>query len=117
VLRLVETIEAALWTPLGLRESAGSERIAPEWLGAFHSAYLRAHGRSREAQAKVRERLGPIRERLEHGAGCGLPERYRIDADGTAHPSGDPLSVLAATELLRLWVEDLDHAERLAARS
>jgi hypothetical protein len=107
--RLIETIEAELWMPLGLRESAGSEWIAPEWLGAFHSAYLRAHGRSREAQAVVRERLAPLRERLETAAGGGLPERFRIDEDGGAHPSGDPLSVLAATELLRLWVEDLDH--------
>jgi hypothetical protein len=134
IARLVETIERALFTPLGLREKPRGSRVRTEWLGVFHSAYLRAHARSAESQARVREWLGQLHARIESGVGGTLPEWFEVapppaargrSAAGTepvpatvagpAPAGGDPVSVLAAAELLPVWIEELDHAPSAAA--
>ena len=137
VARLVRTIEQSLFTPLGLRESPRAPRVHTVWLGAFYSAHLRAHSRSPEAQVRVRGWLELLRARLEHGPGGALPEWFEVDppagvragrpraqADpeparestgGPAHAGGEPVCVLSASELLPLWIEELDHAPSPAA--
>lgn len=124
---LVRTIERSLFTPLGLRMKPRAARVHTAWLGPFYSAYLRAHGRSAEAQARVRGWLGELRARLALGAGGALPEWFELPpparatragtpqagAEAPAVPAaagGDPVSVLAAAELLPVWIEELDHA-------
>jgi hypothetical protein len=133
--RLVRTVERSLFTPLGLRTKPRGARVHTAWLGPFYSAYLRAHGRSAEAQARVREWLGELRARLALGAGGALPEWFELppaargeargDRSGArddgippepvrqsdaAPAGGEPVSVLAAAELLPVWIEELDHA-------
>jgi glycogen debranching enzyme len=103
-LRLVRTLEGDLFTPRGLRERGGSPRLLTAWLGPFYSAYLRAHQRAPEAQARVREWMAALRPELDRGA-CGyLPEAFGQPAS--------PASVTAVAELLRAWIEDVDHAEQ-----
>lgn len=105
-LRLVETVERELFTPRGLRERQGSPRLVTAWLGPFLTAYLRAHQRSPAAQARVRAWMAALRPELESGAWGLLPE-----AVGT---TGSQASITAAAELLRAWIEDLDHVEQFA---
>ena len=120
---LVASLERSLWTPLGLRAGPRETRLETAWLGTFYSAYLRAHGRSPEAQAQVREWL----ERLSARLAGGLPEWFEAEAPerpargkaatktapeidlATAAAGGDSLSILAAAELLQVWIEELDH--------
>jgi hypothetical protein len=109
VLRLTQTVERELFTTLGLREGPGASRVRPEWLGPFMTAYLRAHGRSPEAQARVRDWMRILRERLGFGACVHLPTAFELIGPETATATGDPVSVLAAAELLRMWIEELDH--------
>jgi 4-alpha-glucanotransferase len=132
VASLVEALGRALYTLFGLRESPRDLRAHTQWLGLYHSAYLRAHGRSAAAQAQVRDALKPLRARIESGAGGSLPEWYeaplpapratraKADAEPEVAPGaeevaapaaagGDPISVLAAAELLPVWIEELDH--------
>ena len=126
---LVQTIERTLFTPLGLREGPRETRAYTVWLGPFYSAHLRAHGRSAEAQARVREWLGQLGARLERGGGA-LPEWFEVapppagrgkakapapepppqSVAGPAPAGGDPVSVFTAAELLPVWIEELDHA-------
>ena len=132
VASLVESIERSLYTPLGLRETPREPRAHTQWLGLYYSAYLRAHGRSPEAQAQVRDALEPLRARIETGGGS-LPEWYEVappvparsarakteadpadNAPGPAPAGGAPVSVLAAAELLPVWIEELDHAQSTA---
>ncbi len=140
VARLVQTLERGLFTPLGLRASPREPRVHTAWLGAFYSAWLRAHGRSAESQARVREWLEELRARLADGAGGALPEWFEVAPAragrggrskalgdeaaaapepagnvGPAPAGGDPVSVLAAAELLPVWIEELDHAAEPAA--
>src|SRR5262249_55245593 len=118
---LVRTIEQALFTPLGLREDRRATRVHTAWLGPFYSAHLRAHGRSAEAQARVRGWLALLRARLERGVGGALPEWFEVappwagagrarakaadepapeSAGGHEPAGGEPVSVLTAAELL-----------------
>jgi hypothetical protein len=112
--RLVSTIERELFTPLGLRERPGEPRVHTAWLGPFYAAYLRAHQRAPEAQARVRAWLDPLRAVSERGVPGALPEGFEAPARGATEDGpamcGDPVSVLAAAELLQVWIEDLDHA-------
>jgi hypothetical protein len=107
--RLVETIERDLFTPRGLRERQGSPRLLTAWLGPFLTAYLRAHQRSPAAQARAREWLDQLRPELEAGAWGFLPE--------SVGQPGSQSSVTAVAELLRAWIEDLDHVEQFAGVS
>ncbi len=116
--RLVETFEAELFTPFGLRATPVARVAECAWLAPFASAYLRAHRRDADSQARVRAWLDGL------AAGCGgatghdaagshplcVPERFTVDG-ATIAPSdtGEPISVLAAAELAQLWIEELDH--------
>jgi len=158
-LRLLETLERELFTPLGLRQDPTEARAHTAWLGTFYSAWMRAHGRSAESQVRVRDGLEVLRTRLDRG-GCGaLPEWFEAaparvkrgrasgarggaaggampgaeaaparatttlgaagmpGAEGAAVPAagGDPVSILAAAELLQVWIEELDPAPDPAA--
>jgi 4-alpha-glucanotransferase len=90
---LVATIQRELFTPLGLRPEPGSATCQPEWLGVFYAAYLRVHGRSIEAQARVQEWLTELHPAIERGA---------------------PLGTLTAAELLRTWIEEVEHVAQPA---
>jgi hypothetical protein len=107
--RLVATLERELLTPWGLRESPGSERVSTASLGAFVSAYLRVHPRDAAAQSRAR---GWIEAARAAGRTAGhVPATLRVSADGScAGPIGDPASTLAAAELLRVWIEELERA-------
>lgn len=111
--RLVATIERELFTPLGLREAPGSERVLTEWLGTFHAADLRVNGRDANSQARVRTRLDALMSALGPHALGEIPTGFRGRADaGTAGGRRDgTISVLAAAEILRVWIEELDRAE------
>lgn len=98
--RLVEIVERELFTPLGLRLSPGSDAISTEWLGPFIAAYLRVHQRSAEAQERARGWLEALRAELDERWATHVPEAPAATA-----------SVLAAAELLRVWIEELDRRQ------
>ncbi len=111
--RLVTTIERELFTPLGLRDAPGARTVHTEWLGAFLTAWLRAHGRDAASQARARGWLDTLHRAMQT---CGghLPVRFDLeprDADEVVpRAAGDGASMLAAAELLRAWIEEFDHA-------
>jgi hypothetical protein len=119
--RLVETVERELFTPLGLRASAGADTASPAWLGAFITAHLRVHQRSAESQARARGWLETLHQQLDERTAAHVPEvlpaprrgdaaaRRAALAAATAPPA--PASVLAAAELLRVWIEEVDRTE------
>jgi hypothetical protein len=114
---LVATVERELLTPWGLRESPGDERISIAWLGAFVTAYLRTHHRSADAQARGR---GWVAAALSTARVAGhvpgtlsaAPGPMPVDGAGASRPpeSLEPVSTVAAGELLRVWIEELDRA-------
>jgi glycogen debranching enzyme len=120
--RVVDTVEARLWTPLGLRSLApGEPGYCPRyegnqdardgayhqgtvwpWLsGAFVEAWVRVRGGGEEAKRQARERfLAPLQERLgDYGLGH-LPEI--ADGDPPHAPRGCPFQAWSMGELLRL---------------
>ncbi|HKQ57433.1 MAG TPA: amylo-alpha-1,6-glucosidase, partial [Candidatus Eisenbacteria bacterium] len=118
--RLVETMERELFTPLGLRASPEATSVSPAWLGPFITAYLKVHQRSAEAQARVRGWLETLRGELEACSVQHVPERIAAPrrGDGAARREAAPpaiASVLAAGELLRVWIEDVDRAQEPAS--
>jgi glycogen debranching enzyme len=124
---LIETLEEKLLTPYGLLDEPGGTIARPEWLGPFFSAYLRVYARDLAAQARVGGWLRALRT-LAHGDAeaeavanasvasggrplfSGVPASFRLAADGTWIANG-ARSPLAAAELLRLVIEELDRAE------
>ena len=112
--RLVATLERELVTPWGLREAPGSDVVSTASLGLFVPAWLRVHGRERAAQERAR---GWVEAALGAGPVAGqVPARLRVSADGRAAEAiGPPASALAAAELLRIWIEELEHAPLPAA--
>ena len=121
--RLVAAVERDLFTPSGLRASPGADAVSPAWLGPFIAAYLRVNQRSPEAQAQVRGWLEALGETLGGLATTHVPEALpsprRGDAaarrpprsGAPAPPEPQPASVLAAAELLRAWIEEVDRVE------
>ena len=117
-LRLVGTIERELLTPVGLRPTAGAAAASPAWLGAMVAAHLRVHQRSPESQARAHGWIASLREHLDARSSVHVPERIAAPrrGDGAARRSAAtvtppaPASVLAAAELLRAWIEEMDHA-------
>lgn len=118
-LRLVESVERQLFTPLGLKPDPDAVHVDPTWLGTFLAAYLRANGRSPEANAQTRIWLEILRRRLDEGTSGHVPALFDWPARRTRR--GSPLppveearprgaSPLAAAELLRAWVEEIAHA-------
>ncbi len=118
--RLVTRITESLFTPLGLKPEPDAVQVETAWLGTFLSAFLRAHGRSAEAQAKVRDWLRILRGRLDESTSGPIPATFDWPARRArrgaplppleeARPRG--VSPLAAAELLRAWIEDVAHVE------
>ncbi|NOT33292.1 MAG: hypothetical protein HOP12_03885 [Candidatus Eisenbacteria bacterium] len=124
---LVETIERELMTPLGLREAPGSRRVRPEWVGSFASAWLRAHGRSAEAQTRVRGWLDALGEHT--GLSGHLPELFVLPRSTPVHREGGASNAapmrprragaaaapVAVAECVRVRIEELDRAESAVA--
>jgi hypothetical protein len=111
-------IERELFTPFGLKTHAGADSVLPEWLRPFASAYLRVHGRSDDARAQVHALVRALDARLVDSVAGHVPAWVRLTPEAIdAPPRRAPASTLAAAELLRAWVEEVDHAdEAVAAR-
>jgi hypothetical protein len=118
--RMVGTIARELFTPLGLRPAPGAVVARPEWLGPFITAHLRVHQRSAEAHAEARGWLDTLRARLETRSAFHVPEVIAAPRHGDAavrrpavapEPPPAQASVLAAAELLRVWIEELERRE------
>jgi hypothetical protein len=88
-LRLVDTVTRELFDARGLRPRPGDGAPDPVWLGPWAAATLRSHGRDRVASRRVRAAL----------------EHYALAGDGDAVE----LDARAAAELVRTWVEEIDH--------
>jgi len=120
--RVVDSVEALLLTPIGLRSLApGEQGYAPHyqgdsrsrdsvyhqgtvwpWLiGAFVEAWVRVRGNTALAKAQARERfLPPLYQHLEE---AGLGHIAEIcDADSPHTPRGCPFQAWSLGELLRL---------------
>jgi predicted glycogen debranching enzyme len=119
---VVDAVEAALWTPLGLRSLAPSEpgyapRYAGDvrsrdgayhqgtawpWLaGPFVEAWVRVRGDTAAARAEARERFLP--GLLAHLEQAGLGHVSEIaDAEPPFTPRGCPFQAWSLGELLRL---------------
>ena len=123
--RLIETVERALFTPLGLREAPASERVSAAWMGPFITAHLRARRRTTEAHRQAQEWMLGLLRRSDLLLGR-LPTAFRVGTNGSTAAAGDegepapmasgaePTSILAAAELLRVWVEELDRTNLVA---
>jgi len=107
--RLVATLERELATPWGLRESRGADRVSTAALGPFVTACLRVNHRDAGTQARARDWI----EAASRAGGVAghVPGTLRLSVDGTrAEPVGEPASPLAAAELLRVWIEELERS-------
>jgi predicted glycogen debranching enzyme len=120
--RVVEAVEARLWTPLGLRSLApGEPGYAPHyaggvrerdgayhqgtvwpWLiGPFVEACLRVRGDTSPNRAEARERfLAPLLRHLDE-AGLGHVSEV-ADAEAPHRPGGCPFQAWSVGEVLRL---------------
>ncbi len=120
--RLVDGVEARLWTPLGLRSLApGEPGYAPHYrggvrerdaayhqgtawpwlLGPFVEAWLRVRGGAEWARRAARERfLAPLLAHLDE-AGLGHVSEV-ADAEPPHTPGGCPFQAWSLGELLRL---------------
>jgi predicted glycogen debranching enzyme len=120
--RVVEAVEAQLWTPFGLRSLAPEEpgytpryeggvrerdgayhqgTVWPWLIGPFVEAWVRVRGNSREAKQEVQARfLQPL---LQHLDEAGLGHLAEIaDGDPPHTPRGCPFQAWSMGELLRL---------------
>jgi hypothetical protein len=88
-LRLVDTVTRELFDARGLKPRPGDGTPDPAWLGPWAAATLRSHGRDRRVSRRVRAVL-------EHYARIGEADALELDAR-------------AAAELVRVWVEEVDH--------
>ncbi len=120
--RVLDVVEARLWTPLGLRSLApGSPGYAaryeggpaardavyhqgtvwPWLMGPFVEAWVRARGGTRAAKAEARTRfLAPLRRHLDD-AGLGHVSEI-ADAEPPHAPRGCPFQAWSVGEFLRL---------------
>jgi len=120
--RVVDAVEARLWTPLGLRSLAPGETgytehyeggplardgayhqgtVWPWLVGPFVEAWLRVRGATPAAKCYARERfVAPL---LAHQGGAGLGHVSEIaDAESPHTPRGCPFQAWSLGELLRL---------------
>ncbi|HVQ32274.1 MAG TPA: amylo-alpha-1,6-glucosidase, partial [Vicinamibacteria bacterium] len=120
--RIVEAVEAQLWTPLGLRtlsphdpaycgvygggprERDGAYHQGTAWpwlLGAFTLAWVAVHGETTEAKAEADVRfLKPLLRHMEE-AGLGHVSEI-VDAQAPHTPRGCPFQAWSVGEALRL---------------
>jgi glycogen debranching enzyme len=125
--RVVDVVEARLWTPLGLRTLApgepgyrpryegdprsrdGAYHQGTAWpwlLGPFVEAWVRVRGGGEEVKREARERfLAPLTARLDDYGLGHLPEI--ADGDPPHAPRGCPFQAWSLGELLRLSFEVL----------
>jgi predicted glycogen debranching enzyme len=125
--RVVDVVEARLWTPMGLRSLAPGEPgyqpryaggpaerdaayhqgTAWAWLlGPFVEAWVRVRGATDAARAEARERfVAPLVVHLEH-AGIGHVSEI-ADAEPPHAPAGCPFQAWSLGELMRLELEVL----------
>ncbi|MEP6688493.1 MAG: amylo-alpha-1,6-glucosidase [Gemmatimonadales bacterium] len=134
--RIVDTLEARLWTPLGLRtlpredpryvpryegdvrsrDGAYHQGTAWPWLlGPFVEAWVRVRGDRAAARREARQRfLDPLLRHLDE-AGLGhLPEI--ADADPPHTPRGCPFQAWSVGEALRLDLQVLAAPTPMRAR-
>ena len=119
--RLVDAVEARLWTPFGPRSLAPDEpgysptyegtisardaayhqgTVWPWLIGAFIDAWVRVRGSTPEARREARDRfVTPLRARLDDAAPGHVPEV--ADGDPPHHPGGCPFQAWSVGELLR----------------
>ncbi len=120
--RIVDAVEARLWTPLGLRSLAPSEpgytsryqggvrerdgcyhqgTVWPWLIGPFVEAWVRVRGSTDEAKREARSRfLEPL---LDHLDDAGIGHISEIaDADAPHTPRGCPFQAWSVGEALRL---------------
>jgi predicted glycogen debranching enzyme len=129
--RIVDAVEARLWTPLGLRTLApGEPGYAPRYrggvaerdaayhqgtawpwlLGPFVEAWVRVRGSTPEAKAEARARfLAPLLAHLDQ-AGLGHVSEI-ADAEPPHTPRGCPFQAWSVGEALRLDLEVLAEDE------
>jgi hypothetical protein len=110
---LVATIERELLTPHGLRDAPGSTRVEPRWLGPLASARLRLEQRAAGTHAGVHAAFRAMRD-TRRRLGGALPEALTLEPRapfGVIGRQGDPVCIVTAAELLRAWVEDVEHAD------
>jgi predicted glycogen debranching enzyme len=120
--RVVDAVEARLWTPLGLRSLAPGEpgytpryeggvvqrdgayhqgTVWPWLAGPFVEAWVRVRGGSRAAREEARARfLSPLLEHLDE-AGLGHVSEI-ADAESPHTPRGCPFQAWSVGEALRL---------------
>lgn len=120
--RIVDAVEARLWTPLGLRSLAPSEpgytpryqggvrerdgayhqgTVWPWLVGPFVEAWVRVRGATAEAKREARSRfLDPLLEHLDE-AGIGHLSEI-ADGDAPHAPRGCPFQAWSVGEALRL---------------
>ena len=127
--RVVESVRRELYTPFGLRTLSpkdpefhpfygGSQRerdmayhqgtIWPYPLGAYYLAYLKTHGNTAQAAARVREQLGNMEAMLREGCVGQLPEIY--DGGDPGPSKGCFAQAWSVGELLRVY-EALEQIE------
>ena len=127
--RVVESVRRELYTPFGLRTLSpkdpefhpfygGSQRerdmayhqgtIWPYPLGAYYLAYLKTHGNTARAAARVREQLGNMEAMLREGCVGQLPEIY--DGGEPGPSKGCFAQAWSVGELLRVY-EALEQIE------
>jgi predicted glycogen debranching enzyme len=121
-LRVVDCVEASLWTPLGLRSLAPSEpgysaryqggvfdrdstyhqgTVWPWLIGPFVEAWLRVRGSGEDARAEAERRfVAPLLAHLE-SAGVGHVSEI-CDAEAPHTARGAPFQAWSLGELLRL---------------
>ena len=118
---VVETVYRHLYTPCGLRTLSpedpeyhpyyGGPQVERDmayhqgttWvfpLGAYYLAYLKVHGKTAEAAARVREQLQPLDAMLRQGCLGQLPEIY--DGDFPAEGKGCFAQAWSVGEMLRV---------------
>lgn len=98
--QLVSTVTRELWEPRGLRAQPGDGAPDPAWLGVWAAATLRAHGRSEAAETRARESLSHAAALLLGRTTC---------APDTGDTAMRELSVRGAADLLRAWIEEIEH--------
>ena len=120
--RIVDAVEARLWTPIGLRtldpgdaayrgryEGGVGDRdgayhqgtVWPWLMGAFVDAWVHVRGGTADAKREARARfLGPLLDHLSH-AGLGHVSEI-ADADAPHTPRGCPFQAWSVGETLRI---------------
>jgi predicted glycogen debranching enzyme len=120
--KVVESVETALWTPMGLRSLAPDEpgytsryegdvwhrdtayhqgTVWPWLIGPFVEAWVRVRGNTPEAKKLARKQfIEPLQNHLDH-AGLGHVSEI-ADADPPHTPRGCPFQAWSVGELLRL---------------